>query len=165
MKSYLHPEGHKGGPVRFVRALGTSAASLAIKSNGGRPPRSNNTCVVPSRYAARVAAYCRWCGVKPLAVESGVANKSGPKARQQDIDLTKPVELIVLRAMERAARCRLLTNSRTMILRARDCWQSVPGQLVMVEPNKRWIHSGQTYLSSKISARHIDAAKLQLEPL
>ena len=60
-----------------------------------------------------LAAYCRWCGVKPLAVESSaVANKSGPKARQEDIDLTKPVELIVLRVMERAARCRLLTNSR-----------------------------------------------------
>ena len=43
VKSYL------GGPDSLVRGLGTNAASLAIKSNGGRPPRSNTTCVVPSR--------------------------------------------------------------------------------------------------------------------
>ena len=36
---YTCTQGHKGGPVRFVRALGTSAASLAIKSNGGRRGR------------------------------------------------------------------------------------------------------------------------------
>ena len=115
-----------------------------------------------------LAAYCRWCGVKPLAVEAPsavAANKREPKARQEDIDLTKPVELIVLRVKERAARCRLPTSSRIITLRARDCWQSVPGQLVTVEPNKHWIHSGHPYLSGKISSWHIDAAKLQLEPL
>ena len=115
-----------------------------------------------------LAAYCRWCGVKPLAVEPSsavAANKSEPKARQEDIDLTKPVELIVLRVKERAARCRLPTSSRIITLRARDCWQSVPGQLVTVEPNKHWVHSGHPYLSGKISSWHIDAAKLQLEPL
>ncbi|MDB3935689.1 hypothetical protein N9383_03090, partial [Granulosicoccus sp.] len=112
-----------------------------------------------------LSAYCRWCGVKPLAVESGVAIKSEPKARQEDLDLTKPVKLIVLRVKERAARCRLPTSSRIITLRARDCWQSVPGQLVTVEPNKHWVHSGHPYLSGKISSWHIDAAKLQLEPL
>ena len=115
-----------------------------------------------------LAAYCRWCGMKPLAVEppsAVAANKREPKARQEDIDLTKPVELIVLRVKERAARCRLPTSSRIITLRARDCWQSVPGQLVTVEPNKHWVHSGHPYLSGKISSWHIDAAKLQLEPL
>ena len=42
-------QGHKGGPVRFVRGLGTSAASLAMKSSGARPPRSNNTCRIAAQ--------------------------------------------------------------------------------------------------------------------
>ena len=47
MKSCLHcTQGHKGGPVRFVRGLGTSAASLAMKTARpdpaaqGRPART-----------------------------------------------------------------------------------------------------------------------------
>ena len=79
-----------------------------------------------------LAAYCRWCGVKPLAVEPSsavFASKSEPKARQQDIDLTKPVELVVLQVKERAARCRLPTSSRIITLRARDCWQICAGSV------------------------------------
>lgn len=115
-----------------------------------------------------VAAYCRWCGVKPLAVEPSStldAKTRTPRARQDDIDLTKPVELVVLLVKERAARCRLPMSPRIITLRTSDCWQCVPGQLVTVDPNKQWTHSGHPYLSGKISSWRIDAAALQLQPL
>lgn len=115
-----------------------------------------------------LAAYCQWCGVKPTRVESTSAsgdNVRNPKAREEDIDLSKPVELIVLLVKERAARCRLPMSQRIITLKARDAWQCVPGQLVTVDPNKHWTHSGHPYLSGQIQSSRIDAAVLQLQPL
>lgn len=115
-----------------------------------------------------LAAYCRWCGVTPLAVEPSsavVGKKRVAKARPDDIDLTRRVELVVLRVKERAARCRLPTSPRIITLRASDCWRCVPGQLVTVDPNKYWTHSGHPYLSGKISSWRMDAPALQLQPL
>lgn len=96
-----------------------------------------------------LAAYCQWCGVKPTVVEStsapGVKLRT-PKAREDDIDLSKPVELVVLLVKESSVRCRLPMSQRTITLRTRDAWQCVPGQLVMVDPNKHWTHAGHPYL-------------------
>ncbi len=77
--------------------------------------------------------------------------------REDDIDLSKLVELIVLLVKERAARCRLPMSQRTITLRARDCWKCVPGQLVSVDPNKHWTHAGHSYLSGRIQSSRIDA--------
>ena len=78
-----------------------------------------------------LAAYCQWVGVEPVAGPRGSQAKTRKhKATDEQIDLTKPVELIVLAVKERAARCRLVGSDRVLTLRARslahDC--SRPGR-------------------------------------
>ena len=61
-----------------------------------------------------VAAYCRWLGVEPAAPKRGASAKSTArkhKANDDDIDLSKPVDLIVLAVKERAARCQHLEDA------------------------------------------------------
>lgn len=63
-----------------------------------------------------ISAYCKWLGVEPAAPQrnrSANAKVREHKANDDDIDLTRPVELIVLVVKERAARCRLPTSGRT----------------------------------------------------
>lgn len=45
------------------------------------------------------------------------------KITADDIDLSKPVELIALSVKERTARCRLLGSDRTVTLRAGGIWE------------------------------------------
>ncbi len=115
-----------------------------------------------------VAAYCKWLGVEPAAPKRGRAAKAKVrrhKANDDDIDLSKPVDLIVLAVKERAARCRLPDSGRSITLRAGSLHRVVPGQIATVEPNKHWRHNGHPYLSGKIVAARIDAAALGLTPL
>lgn len=115
-----------------------------------------------------VAAYCQWLGVEPAAPECGRAAKARVrkhKANDDDIDLSKPVDLIVLAVKERAARCRLPASGRVITLRAGSLHRVVPGQIATVEPNKHWRHNGHPYLSGKIASTRIDIAALGLAPL
>jgi hypothetical protein len=115
-----------------------------------------------------VAAYCKWVGVEPAAPKRGRAGNARVrkhKANDDDIDLSKPVDLIVLAVKERAARCRLPASGRLITLRAGSLHRVVPGQLAAIEPNKHWRHNGHPYLSGKIASTRIDAAALGLTPL
>lgn len=115
-----------------------------------------------------VAAYCKWLGVEPAAPERGRSAKAKArkhKANDDDIDLSKPVDLIVLAVKKRAARCRLPDSGRIITLRAGSLHRVVPGQIATVEPNKHWRHNGHPYLSGKIVAARVDAAALGLTPL
>ncbi len=115
-----------------------------------------------------LAAYCKWLGVETAAPKLGRSAKAKArkhKASDDDIDLSKPVDLIVLAVKERAARCRLPDSGRVITLRAGSIHRLVPGQIATVEPNKHWRHNGHPYLSGKIASTRIDATALGLTPL
>jgi len=117
--------------------------------------------------ARHVAAYRAWLGIGP---EAGASATSPPsqrrhKASDDDLDLSKPVELVVLAVKERAARCRLLDSGRVITLRAGSLYGIVAGHIVTVAPNKHWRHAGHPYLSGQIASTRIDATALGLVPL
>lgn len=113
------------------------------------------------------AAYRRWLNLDPFPPEMQVPSprRRQHKAAADDIDLSKPVELIVLSVKERAARCRLLGSGRVIIQRARRHWDVVPGEIVTVEARKQWRYGGHPYLSGEIRSTRLDVKALDLVPL
>jgi hypothetical protein len=87
------------------------------------------------------------------------------KAGDDDLDLSRPVELVVLAVKERAARCRLLGSGRVITLRAGSLYGIVAGHIITVAPNKHWRHAGHPYLSGQITGFRTDASALGLVPL
>ena len=117
--------------------------------------------------ALHVAAYRKWLGLKPCP-DGALApsrRKRQHKATAADIDLSGPVELVVLSVKERTARCRLPGSDRVITLRASRLWDVVPGELVVVKPRKKWRYAGHPYLSGEIESARLDAAALGLVPL
>jgi hypothetical protein len=117
--------------------------------------------------ARQVAAYCAWLGIIPAAGASPTTPRSRRqhKAGDDDLDLSRPVELVVIAVKERAARCRLLGSGRVITLRAGSLHRIVAGHIVTVAPNKQWRHAGHPYLSGQITGTRIDATALGLLPL
>lgn len=121
-----------------------------------------------SSVAARyIAAYRRWLNLDPYPAETGETSRRRRqhKAADDDIDLSKPVELVALAVKERAARCRLPGSERIIALRASRLWEVVPGAIVTITPRKQWQYSGHPYLSGEIHSVRIDAKALNLIPL
>ena len=114
-----------------------------------------------------IAAYRRWLNLDPYPAETQKPSRRGRqhKATADDIDLSKPVELVALSVKERAARCRLLGSDRVITLRASRLWEVVPGALAMVKPRKQWRYAGHPYLSGEIQSTRIDVKVLNLVPL
>lgn len=114
-----------------------------------------------------VAAYRAWVGIIPDAGAPATTQRSRHqhKAGDADLDLSRPVELVVLAVKERAARCRLLGSGRVITLRAGSLHRIVAGHIVTVAPNKHWRHAGHPYLSGQIAGTRIDATALGLVPL
>jgi hypothetical protein len=92
-------------------------------------------------------------------------NSKENKPIADDLDLSQPVDLVVLAVKERAARCRLLGSDRVITLRASRIWEVVPGAIVTVKPSKQWRYGGHPYLSGEIESTRIDMAALDLVPL
>ncbi len=88
-----------------------------------------------------------------------------PVRAHGDIDLSHPIELVVLSVKERAARCRLLGIDNTVTLRSSGLWKVVPGEIVTVRPRKPWRYAGHQYLSGDIESIRVDIAALGLVPL
>lgn len=110
-----------------------------------------------------VEAYREWLGAEPATRSSG--NARSHKASADDIDLSRPVDLIVLAVKQRGARCRLPGSERIITLRAGSIQNLIPGQIATVQPNKQWRHNGHPYLSGEIVSARIDATALGLSPL
>ncbi len=136
----------------------------------------------PSSEATRyVAAYRKWLGLEPLADSeapkprlsvpgaAGRARRKMPRLRRHhasegDLDLSGPVELIVLSVKRKAARCLIPGTGREISLRA-QVWRLVPGEIATVCPRKRWTYAGHPYLSGEIESSRLDVAALGLKSL
>jgi len=120
-----------------------------------------------SRGGCLLAAYRQWLGIGPEPEEvAGPAHgKRRHKVSATDLDLSRPVELVVLSIKERAARCRLPGTDRVISLRASRLWDIVPGEIAVVKPRKQWSYAGHPYLSGEIESARLDVAALGLVPL
>jgi hypothetical protein len=117
--------------------------------------------------ARYIAAYRRWLNLDPYpaGAQETSRRRRQHNATDDDIDLSKPVELVALAVKERAARCRLLGSDRIITLRASRLWEVVPGAIVTVTPRKQWRYGGHPYLSGDIQSIRIDVKALDLVPL
>ncbi len=117
--------------------------------------------------ARHIAAYRRWLNLDPFPapVQASSRPKRQHKAMADDIDLSKPVELIVLSVKERAARCRLPGSERIITLRPGLFGGLVPGEIAIVKPRKQWRFSGHPYLSGEIQSARLEVEALDLAPL
>lgn len=88
-----------------------------------------------------------------------------PKVLPGELDLNKPVELVVLSVKETTGRCRLLGGDRTLTLRSSRLWTVVPGEIVVVKPHKQWSYAGHPYLSGDVESSRLDVPVLGLVPL
>ncbi|MDW7761018.1 MAG: cytoplasmic protein [Acidobacteriota bacterium] len=120
-----------------------------------------------SAMAGYIAAYRRWLNLDPYPVENKKTSRRGRqhKAADDDIDLSKPVDLVALSVTGRAARCRLLKSDRIITLRASRLWEVVPGAIVTVKPGKQWRYGGHPYLAGEVQSTRIDVKALDLVPL
>ncbi|MAQ14213.1 MAG: cytoplasmic protein [Sandaracinus sp.] len=115
--------------------------------------------------APYLAAYCAWLGVEPkLATPTAAARKANSNG-EPELDLTKPVDLVVLRVKERALRCRIVDGEAVITLRAGSRYGVAAGQIVTVKPAKQWRFKGHPYLSGETVGTRVDAAALGLTPL
>ena len=117
--------------------------------------------------ARHVDAYRMWLGLEPAPAPQPAAPRRSRhhKATGEDLDLSRPVELITLAVKENAARCRIPGTSREITLRSRDIWNIVPGEILTVRARKQWRFSGHPYLSGDIESSRVDVSALGLTPL
>ena len=87
------------------------------------------------------------------------------------IDETDPgpslatVEATVLKVNDQSARIRILGEEGQVTFRSGDIHQLIPGHLVTVDVEKRWIWRGESYASGKVKECRIDVSRLGLQPL
>ena len=114
-----------------------------------------------------IAAYRKWSGLDPWPEQAGPPRlrERRHKVAATDLDLSGPVELVVLSVKEKAARCRLVGSDRVITLRASRLWDIVPGEIAVVKPRKRWTYAGHPYLSGEVDLSRLDVEALGLVPL
>jgi tetratricopeptide (TPR) repeat protein len=114
-----------------------------------------------------IAAYRRWLNIDPFPMveQTSSRRKRQHKATTDDLDLSQPVELIVLSVKERAVRCRLPGSERAITLRPSRLGDVVPGEIVTVKPRKQWSYAGHPYLSGEIQSARLEVEALPLVPL
>lgn len=120
-----------------------------------------------SRGAHLVAAYRKWSGLDPWPEQANppTRKKRRHKVAATDLDLSNPIELVVLSVKEKAARCRLVGSDRIITLRASRLWDIAPGEIAAIKPRKQWTYAGHPYLSGEIESSRLDVDALGLVPL
>ena len=115
-----------------------------------------------------VAAYRKWMGLDPAPRRNAGASRRSKrhKAVEEDLDLSAPIELVVLAPMEQAARCRIPGTQREITLRsAADVHNMVAGEIVTVRARKQWRYAGHPYVSGEVESHRLDVKALDLVPL
>lgn len=119
-----------------------------------------------STAARYLAAYRKWLGIEPHPQGSLSRTRRRPqKATEDDIDMTRDVELIAVAVKENAVSCRLPGKDRVITIRTTRLWDLVPGEIINVAPRKQWCYGGHPYLSGEIKAWRLDITALGLTPL
>lgn len=164
--------------------LGEPVSILAINYDGGvrrgltaicrKHDRTEHTisladvhCAGPDPIGPCWAAYRKWLGLDSATPAPVFAHTTGRshKAEANDLDLSQPVDLVILNVKDRSARCRMLCTNRQLTLRSSDIWKHVPGEIVTVRGRKYWSYARHAYLSGDIESGRIDVAALDLTPL
>lgn len=114
-----------------------------------------------------LAAYRSWLGLEPLpkGPKSGGSQVRHHRVSHTEIDMAKPVELVVVSVKDKAARCALPGTTRRITLRAGSVWNLVPGEIVTVAARKQWKYGGHPYLSGEVVSFRLDVEALGLVPL
>ena len=163
-----------GEPVLVIAVDYDGNARRGLTARCRREDGSEYVVAVPevvfpqaSAGARHIAAYRRWLNLDPFParVQAASRRKRQHKVTEDDLDLSKPVELVALSVKERAARCRLLGSDRVITLRTSRLWDVVPGEIVTVKPQKQWRYAGHPYLSGEIQSTRLDVEALDLVPL
>jgi len=112
----------------------------------------------PSKGGQLIAAYRKWSGLDPWPEQAAPPprRKRPHKISATDLDLSDPIELVVLSVKERAACCRPVGSDRVLTLRASGLWDMVPGETAVVNPGKQWTYAGHPYLSGDIESSRFD---------
>lgn len=122
-----------------------------------------------SQAAPYLKAYRQWLGVpQPRKSRRAEYREKIKETKVQvgEIDISKPVELIVLGVKKQEmARCRRLGTDKEITLRSVGVWDVVPGEIATVMPKKHWSFAGHPYLSGDVTATRLDLAALDLTPL
>lgn len=139
------------------------------RSDGGEHVVAASEVVFPdaSDGARHVAAYRKWLGLEPAAVATAPPPRRPKrhKAAGDDLDLSRPIELVVLAPKERAARCRILGTEREITVRSADVWDMAPGEIVTLRARKQWTYARHPYLSGDVESHRLDIDALGLVPL
>ena len=114
-----------------------------------------------------IAAYRKWSGLDPWPEQAAPPprRKRQHKAAATDLNLSGPIELVVLSVKEKAARCRLVGSNLVITLRASRLWDILPGEIAVVNPPKQWTYAGYPYLSGEIESSRLNIDALGLIPL
>ena len=155
---------YDGNPQRGLRATCTKADGKTYEMALADVEFPNAS--VAARY---LKAYRQWLGVvpPPKSKRAKLREKiKQTKAGVGEIDLSKPIDLVVLGVKQaESARCRLLEKDKELTLRTSGLWKVVPGEIVTVMPRKHWSYAGHPYLSADIMENRFDLAALNLTPL
>ena len=163
-----------GDPVSLVEVAYDSNARRGLVARVKRVDGSQHelsladvSVAQTARGAILLGAYRLWLGLEPSGafVVHDASHARRHSAAEGDIDLSFPVDLVVLNVKQVGARCRLLGSDRGITLRTGDLWRVVPGHIVTVKPNKQWTYARHCYLSGKIESKRIDATALGVTPL
>lgn len=128
-----------------------------------------------------LAAYRKWLGMGPAGTEA-VKEKGKPKKAKASVEAearakTSPktemtvevnghggvVELAVLAVGARALECRGVDGGEITCMAVSK--GIVPGEIIRVTPEKRWVYDGQENIAGEISEARIDVRALGLKPL
>ena len=115
-----------------------------------------------SKEADYMAAYRTWLGIEPYP-HVPLAKK--PKAAEDEIDMSKDVQLVVLALKGNAMSCRILGKDHPLTLRPSGPWETMPGEIITVSPHRKWRYGGRPHLAGEIKASRTDIAALGLTPL
>lgn len=115
-----------------------------------------------SRAAVYAAAYRTWLGILPYP---HVSSHKRPKATDDDLDMSKDVDLIALAVKGNAVSCRIIGKDRVLTLRPAGSWEAAPGEILTVSPHRKWRYAGHPYIAGEIKTWRLDIPALGLTPL